>query len=285
MRWFRRRDARPTAQDAAKRVCVLRSVVAYVLGPPAELLQVLASVGRLRDVAAGLEGETAERLAQVMGESDNLVDSLSTGFWTGLRQAGLWNCLSPHELALAQTPFSQVSPRQRIDASWRLEATRTLLWALGKLDELGPWDMQAEPAAVLPLVPENEVARFIADACLRPAAELDEARGLAELWHWRSRTRQLQESGKAWPDDPKLRAAGLCSYEDVIRLTAQHGADEGRLPTPLADDFPAKGKPYRELTDEEWAEVTSIAVERHFALNWLCGKAPANRWDDTPTDT
>ena len=42
---------------------------------------------------------------------------------------------------------------------------------------------------------------------------------------------------------------------------------------------------YRDLTDEEWSSIRSIAFERHFALNWLCGYAPDNRWDETPTDT
>lgn len=32
-------------------------------------------------------------------------------------------------------------------------------------------------------------------------------------------------------------------------------------------------------------DATSIIMERHFALNWLCGMAPGNRWDETPTDT
>jgi hypothetical protein len=31
--------------------------------------------------------------------------------------------------------------------------------------------------------------------------------------------------------------------------------------------------------------VKSVAVERHFTLNWLCGYAPGNEWDDTPTGT
>jgi hypothetical protein len=31
--------------------------------------------------------------------------------------------------------------------------------------------------------------------------------------------------------------------------------------------------------------VGSITEERHFALNWLCGYAPDNDWDATPTPT
>jgi hypothetical protein len=53
----------------------------------------------------------------------------------------------------------------------------------------------------------------------------------------------------------------------------------------IADDYPAKGKAYRDLNTEEWAEVRSVTVERHFTLNWLCGYAPLNDWDRTPTGT
>ncbi len=48
---------------------------------------------------------------------------------------------------------------------------------------------------------------------------------------------------------------------------------------------PAFGKPYREITDQEWGQVRSISLERHRGLNWLCGYAPENRWEKTPTGT
>jgi len=57
------------------------------------------------------------------------------------------------------------------------------------------------------------------------------------------------------------------------------------IPTSIDEDFPAFGRAYRDLSSDEWAAVKSIAMERHFALNWLCGYAPENGWDDTPTDT
>ncbi|HNU50651.1 MAG TPA: hypothetical protein PKJ98_07000 [Verrucomicrobiota bacterium] len=74
-------------------------------------------------------------------------------------------------------------------------------------------------------------------------------------------------------------------YDDIVRFTAKAAGESGTLAEVLDEDFVAKGKPYRDLTATEWAEVTSITVERHFALNWLCGRAPGNRWDETPTDT
>ena len=60
-------------------------------------------------------------------------------------------------------------------------------------------------------------------------------------------------------------------------------ADETRID--IHDDFPAKGKAYRDLTADEWSEVRSVCAERHYALNWLCGYAPGNDWDHTPTET
>jgi hypothetical protein len=37
------------------------------------------------------------------------------------------------------------------------------------------------------------------------------------------------------------------------------------------------------LSDDEYSYCRSLAVERHKALNWLCGYA--ERWDKVPTDT
>ena len=51
----------------------------------------------------------------------------------------------------------------------------------------------------------------------------------------------------------------------------------------LRGDFHAYGKVYRHLTPEQHAEAHSIALERHHALNWLCGAG--SDWDDVPLDT
>jgi hypothetical protein len=61
------------------------------------------------------------------------------------------------------------------------------------------------------------------------------------------------------------------------------GFEEGVLPAPTRGDFGAFGRVYRQLTPEQYAEARSIAVERHHALNWLCGEGRG--WDDVPLDT
>lgn len=163
------------------------------------------------------------------------------------------------------------------------ELEREKFWA-PLVPRLPTWDTMANHD-LLKTIPPPDVAGFIASARLREQSEIDRARDVAELWHWRSRTRQLSEEGRLWPADEKLHAAGFRSFDDVVRFTARSAAKEGTIPAPIDEDFPAKGKAYRDLSEQEWSEVRSIALERHFALNWLCGHAPANRWDETPTDT
>jgi hypothetical protein len=53
----------------------------------------------------------------------------------------------------------------------------------------------------------------------------------------------------------------------------------------IDDDFPAFGKPYSLLDDAAWRKIRVITEQRHKALNWVCGLAPENNYDETPTDT
>lgn len=269
MFWFKKRSSRPTAEDAARRLVILKHVVgAGLLAPPREMLA---------EMTAKWQPEEREKFHR---EAETQRDQL----WEGLRGAGLWSHLSPCEQALAKTTMATVNHQQQVDATWRLESVQTLMWALGLLEALPPYDTQAGHD-LLKQVPLADLPAFVRSARLRETKVLDEARDLAEFWHWRSRTRQLIERGDPFPDDPKMRAAGFNSYDDIVRFTARKAAEEGMIPPCIDDDFPARGKAYRDLTAEEWSEVGSITSERHFALNWLCGYAPSNRWDDTPTNT
>ncbi len=72
---------------------------------------------------------------------------------------------------------------------------------------------------------------------------------------------------------------------EVIRLTAVKAAEEGVFARAIENDFPAFGKAFRDVSEEELSRLTSIAMERHKAFNWLCGYAPENRWSETATDT
>ena len=195
-----------------------------------------------------------------------------------MKQCGLWPHLTGPEQQFMRTPASQRQPQMVMDASWLMESLECLLWALGSIDSLPSYDTQAV-VDHLKLLPGSDWTGSVKDVKLRDRKVLETARGVAELWHWRSRTRELQESGRAidLPDGMTL--------DSIVRLTAPRAAQNGAIPALIGDDFPAFGRAYRDLSTDEWALMASIARERHKAFNWLCGLAPRNRWDETPTDT
>ncbi len=192
---------------------------------------------------------------------------------------GFLDQLSPMEAAWLTTPFNKLEDQMIVDATWRTEALQAILWSLQLIEHLPPYDEPAgdEPLKLLHL---EQFEALAASARLRDPDELESARSLAELWHWRSRTRQLIEKGEPFPEMPQFK-----SYDEIVRFTAKAAKEAGTLRKIIEEDFPVKGKACRDLTDAEWSEVVSITAERHFALNWVCGHAPNNSWDDTPTGT
>ncbi len=179
---------------------------------------------------------------------------------------------------LRSTPL-KVDEQSHLNAMWCSESAAILLWAIGLLKELPPFDSQS-PGDALAVVPLENVREFTANTSMIDFELIEKQRNLAELWHWRSRTRELREKGSE-----AYRDAGYASFDEIIGLAVEAAFENGDIGAPIDRDFPAKGKAYRDLTDTEWSEVQSISIERHRALNWLCGYAPGNRWDETPTDT
>ena len=82
-----------------------------------------------------------------------------------------------------------------------------------------------------------------------------------------------------------LESKGLSSLDGVVRTTARLLKAAGTVDEIVNDDFAARGKPYRELAQEDVSELLGIASERHKALNWLCGLAPDKNWAAVPTET
>ena len=168
---------------------------------------------------------------------------------------------------LARLPDGAEDPAV-VDAVWRGEALGTLLWALG-LADLPPYDAVFDHEALVGLPLES--------AKLRDAEEIERERDAARLWHWRARTTLIQdEPGIALPERWE-------SFDQLVAATAMRGFEDGLLPAPMRGDFRAFGKVYRHLTPEQHGEALSIALERHQALNWLCGLGDS--WDDVPLDT
>ena len=210
-------------------------------------------------------------------ERDEIIqkyDAASRAMRTSLESSGAWADASPDEKAFFSARITERTQQQLIDSSWAVEAIACCLWALNLIPALPAYDTEAGHD-VMKLLPLPEVA----PPSLRSKEELEHAQSIAELWHWRSRTRWLMESGRSVP------LSNGMTLDQIVRLTARTAAGQGDIPEPRDEDFPALGKAYRDLSPEEYSGVTSIAAERHKALNWICGMAPKNRWDETPTDT
>ena len=138
-----------------------------------------------------------------------------------------------------------------------------------------PYDTQLDAVTLIRIL--RSQGALVDQASLRPAAELELARSTAERWHWRSRTTQIQQQPK------HLQLPAGLTLDDIVRQSAQLAFDESAIPAPIDGDYPAFGKAYRDLDELEYSTITSITLERHFALNWVCGYS--DDWDKTPTDT
>jgi hypothetical protein len=169
--------------------------------------------------------------------------------------------------ALGRLPDESGDPAV-VDAVWRGEALGTLLWAL-QLAELPAYDE--------PFDAETVAATDLEPARLRPGEEIELERDAARLWHWRARTTGLQAAGSL------ELPARYATFDQLIAATAMRGYGLGLLPAPMRGDFRAYEKVYRHLAPEQQEEAHSIALERHHALNWLCGAGSS--WDDVPLDT
>lgn len=245
--------APPTAQEVAYRAFALKHIVRYA-----------CNLRAARDAAS--EEQDGFR-AEAVDALEPFVESISED-----------------ERFFLICPASELPQEQMLAAISRIDALRMLAWAIGFRPGVPPYDALAD-MDLLSISDDLVSDEFLANVRLRPVAEIERARGLAELWHWRSRTRQLLETGHAPPIPPGMSQLGVRNYPDLIRWTAEKALRDGNIDEVLDGDFAALGKPYRDLTNQEWSRVRRIAVERHYALNWLCGYAPDNQWDDTPTDT
>lgn len=190
--------------------------------------------------------------------------------------------LSPREAKFSVTTLETVTDSEQINASWRVESLRIMLWALGVENTLPPHD-EPQDHDLIKTWPDGDFIAFRNKAQLRDRAEIERARDVAELWHWRSRTRQLSEEGFTPPAIPGSET--MPTLDGIVRKAAASAHERGDIPAPVDGDFPFAGKAYRDLDAREYALAASLALERHYALNWLCGSAPGNKWDETPTDT
>lgn len=186
--------------------------------------------------------------------------------------------LSKKEREAIDVTVGEWDQKTFMNASWRVEAVSVLLWSLNFMDFLPPYDQEVGKDRVMSIFnPFNSLSIIQQKAVLKPVGQIFHMRDIAELWHWRANTTRIIKE-KLVPkgfDDAKLL--------DICAQVSEKAYKDGEIPAPIDSDFPAYKKAYKDLTDEEFKQSSSIILERHFGSNWLCGYS--NNWDETPTNT
>lgn len=95
---------------------------------------------------------------------------------------GLAGHLTPTEKAFVDNEAP--SDRDRAQFYWRYEAACTLMWALGYVERLGKPDKQCPLGDVIRPMKQRTAQKFIADAKLRPLAEIVDQADLIYRYRW-----------------------------------------------------------------------------------------------------
>ena len=176
--WLKKKNRPPDASLVTARVIILKYLFVKALAtlPPEYLAECKER---------WTQDEWGKFLAEERSRHEQLSDKL--------RRGGLWRVMEQKERDFLEASSTEVTQQMLIDASWKVESIVSLLWALGYISELPPYDQQADPELTNRL--PAEPAQVLTDkAVLRPHEFIEKQRDVAELWHWRSNTRRLQES-------------------------------------------------------------------------------------------
>jgi len=203
---------------------------------------------------------------------------------SSMQDFGLWKYSTQKEKDFLSSYGNNMDSMSQMNASWRMEAAIILMWALKIIDNYPDLNGPTNPET-LKKVEIKKIGLFSSDFNLQPYKEVSHMRDILEAWHWRVNTRRLIQDNYKFEPDANMKKSGINSLEDIVRMTAKSAYESGDIKEIIDRDFVYKGQPFRDLSTDDFHEATSIIIERHYALNWLCGYAPNNNWEETPTDT
>jgi hypothetical protein len=197
-----------------------------------------------------------------------------------LSAENLTRSLSAQEVRWLDIPIGQLPLRDAIDASWRHEALTATLWALGIVDPMPPPDVQMEAADLFEATNLLRSSQpFRERIGMREPEAIAEARDNAEFWLWRARTERILRG----PTGSLPKGWDVAELMEIVRHAALTG-EEKRLFKRIDGDFPALGKAFQKLDDEERGYMESMCRERLYGLNWICDEEGV-AWDEVTCDT
>ncbi len=184
---------------------------------------------------------------------------------------------SASESQLMEIPLGGWGQTNVLQTIGRFEALVTLLWAIKRIDEMPSWQVPVGAKMMENAALFKSPKELLELGVKRDDVEIETMQQAAEFWHWRFRTEMMRRGGAPPP-------AGE-TYEDCISKAVDHAMNEGIISNSMDGDIEINGTAYGSLNQEDWANVASISIERHFGFNWLAGRAENNDWDLTRVDT
>jgi hypothetical protein len=215
---------------------------------------------RVAQRACALAALTARALLEQEDAADPGVEQTRQRILSWVGDIDINDELEPDEWKILQRPLGAGPQRDLVNATWRLEGLAVLAWALQRF-ELPPYDRLVNPGTLLPSVGilNAQGAREMIDRpTLRPAEELKSLQEQLFALHWRVTDFRLKHQPMDFAEFARTAWFGPLKVEQF------HLID---------NDLAVGDQPIARAPEEAVRTVTSSAMERHLAINWLNGDA------------
>ncbi len=184
--------------------------------------------------------------------------------------------LSNDERELHAKPLGAWEYGEIFETFWRVEALKSLLWAIGHIPEMPTYFDSGNRNDTYALIPVNKPTQeFIDQSQLRAEDIIESQRHKAQFLNWRARTEVFRLRGMMPPMDD--------SYDVVVRRALDSIENEGIDVVHDGVDLLIDGQRFIDLSGEMKGNIASICTERQLALEWIC--SDDEDWDNAYCDT
>jgi hypothetical protein len=222
--------------------------------------------------ALALAAVTARGLLEQEDPSDPGVEETRQRVLRWVDDVGIRDELEPDEWKVLQLPLRAAPQQDMVNATWRIEGLAVLAWALNRF-AAPAYDQPVDPGQLLPaigLLHADRAQALLAEPPLRPRDELVTMQRRLLAIHWRLRDFGIN------PKSVNFRrfCDGSTMWLGAVDLAGV------RL---IGDDLALGDAAIANAPQALFHNACSAAMERHLAINWLCGGPPIYSETDTST--
>lgn len=188
-----------------------------------------------------------------------------------LKKNGYYDELTNGEVNVLETNVGELNNFNIL--YWKYESVRPILFALGLVDSLHPYDTidRNDYRSLLMIGPQHDFKKIIEKVTLLDPAEMEIQKEISMLWHWRA----IEANGSSTAVDDWKSAITKSFGNDYEKISSRLSFVKG--------DFALKKKPVRSLPKEKVQELLLIAENRQRSFEWLVDQSVS--WDEVLTDT